>query len=485
MLKKELLDNMLKKIGNAPERIKTDSREILPGDIFVAIKGTMHDGHDNVNEVIDKGALCAVCDKGTPGGYPHMRDKIVEVEDTKKALGYMAMKVYGDPSDVIPVYGVTGTNGKTTTVFLIDSILEFGGIKSGLISTVCLKVGSEKEKANMTTPDVMSINRHLSRIVSTGGEAAVIEISSHALSQKRSYGIKLASAVFTNITPEHLDYHENMENYLRDKVEIFDSLAAGGNAVVNIDDPLIKAAVEDLDLPGVITFGLSKDSDVRVENLMLSSFSSEFDLYLKDKGIVHIKTGMIGRHNVYNIMAAAGALLSSDLSLEVIKGGIEKAASVPGRLENVNSNAPFRVLVDYAHTPNALESVINCLKPLTNGDLICVFGCGGDRDKLKRPVMGSIATKLCDKVVMTSDNPRSEDPASILNEIEKGVSNKNNYSIMEKRYEAIEMALKTAEEGDVVLIAGKGHEDYQIIGDDVLHFDDREVAREILTKLGY
>ena len=466
--------------------IKTDSRQIRSGDVFVAIKGTVHDGHDHVIEALARGASFVLCDHELQGLSEADRGKILFVKDTREALGDVANRVYGDPSGELKIYGVTGTNGKTSTIFLIDGILNKMGRPSGLISTVFTKTADDSiVRSSMTTPDVLSLNRLLSEMIAGWKQAAAVEVSSHALDQKRIWGLKLDSAVFTNITPEHLDYHKDMVTYLSDKARIFEYLKPGGVGVLNEDDPMVIGLRDKIDLPRLVTFGLGEGSDFRADNIIMSAEGTEFDLVTRDIGTARVKTSFIGRHNVYNMLAAAAALVESGLIADDIAEGLGCAPQVPGRLEKIGSAAPFSTFVDYAHTPNALENVLGCLRSLAKDRLICVFGCGGDRDKTKRPVMGQIAADICDSVIITSDNPRTEDPMDIIRDIEKGVLNKSNYSIMLQRQDAVKEALEAAKDGDIVVIAGKGHEDYQIIGDRVTHFDDREVARGILKELGY
>ncbi|MFH1664949.1 MAG: UDP-N-acetylmuramoyl-L-alanyl-D-glutamate--2,6-diaminopimelate ligase [Candidatus Omnitrophota bacterium] len=483
---KNIMDIMRGDPGLYRGRLETDSRKVRSGDIFVAIKGTVHDGHEYIREALERGAAGVVCEHAPAGLSSGMKGKIALVKDSRRALGDMAKRVFGDPSGHLSVYGVTGTNGKTTTVFLIDSILNSAGISSGFISTVFTKTyGDVLNRSVMTTPDILVLNRCLSDLAEHGGKAAVVEISSHALEQQRISGIELNSAVFTNLTPEHLDYHGTMAKYLKDKSMIFGNLKPGGTAVLNADDPLVSGLIKTLEFPSLVTFALRGEAHVKGENVRLSPYGSEFDITVRDAGSVHIRTGLIGEHNIYNMLGAVSALLNSGIRLEDMKEGLEKARPVPGRLDAVATDAPFRVFVDYAHTPNALENVLGCLRALTGGKLICVFGCGGDRDRTKRPVMGDLATSICDNVVMTNDNPRTEKPGDILRQIEKGVSDKNNYCIIEDRHDAIKSALSIAGDGDIVVIAGKGHEEHQIIGGDITHFNDKEVALGILEEMGY
>jgi len=478
------------------DAVKADSRIIQEGDVFVAIKGTTQDGHDHIREAIRKGAGTIVCEhipeglagqgKDCRGSIHRTQNRFIVVDDTRKALGSIAKRVFNDPSKKMKVYGVTGTNGKTTTAFLIRNALNAAGIRSGLVSTVFTVTENDtRSRSAMTTPDALTLNRLLSDMSANKKEAAVIEISSHALAQERVYGLGLDSAIFCNISPEHLDFHTNMDVYLKDKSRIFGLLKPGGAGVINADDPVVSGITASADIPFLVSFGISHSADVRGENIRSMPGGTEFDINTCDHGRFHIKTGLIGIHNVYNMLGATASLLFSGISINSVKRGLEDVLPIPGRLESIQSRAPFRVFVDYAHTPNALENVLKCLRDLTEGRLICVFGCGGDRDWTKRPVMGQIAANICDHVILTSDNPRKEDPEEILSQIEKGVLGKNNYSIITVREQAIHKSLEMAAEGDVVIIAGKGHEDYQIIGEDVIHFDDKEVARLLLNAKGY
>jgi UDP-N-acetylmuramoyl-L-alanyl-D-glutamate--2,6-diaminopimelate ligase len=480
------IEKLIQDLGITRDNIKTDSRKVALGDIFVAVKGTAADGHEFISDALAKGAGHIFCENPPRGIAEDSGNKITVVNSAREILADMAGIVFGRPSDKLKIYGVTGTNGKTTTVFLLDHILNSLGKRSGLVSTVFIKSRGEKlDRASMTTPDALVLNKLLAEMADDGKKYAVVEISSHALDQSRVRGIGLEGAVFTNITPEHLDYHGNMDVYLRDKSKIFTGLKARGTAALNADDPKVTGLVRTMKFPRLVTFGIDNDADVKATNIELSAGGSRFDIKAKGKGKASLKTGLVGRYNVYNMIAAISVLLDGDAGLADLAAAAGSFASVPGRLDQVPSDAPFKVFVDYAHTPDALESVLNCLRPLTKGKLVCVFGCGGDRDRSKRPEMGRIACGICDRVIITSDNPRSEDPEKILGQIEKGVLNKNKYSIIKSRRDAIHEALKGASRDDVVLIAGKGHEDYQILGDRTIHFDDKEVAGEILRELGY
>lgn len=480
------LDRFMNAAAVSRDNIKMDSKQVKRADIFVAIKGTSHDGHDYVKDALAKGAAGVIVERAIGGIAPADKGKVLLVPDTREALALMTKRVFDDPSSALEVYGVTGTNGKTTSVFLANSVLNAAGRKCGFLSTVFNNTSaSQMTRSSMTTSDLISLNRMLAEMVGGGKKAAIVEISSHALDQERTGGIMLNGAAFTNLTPEHLDYHKNMDEYLKAKERIFGKLKPGGTAALNEDDPMVISLKRKINAPGLVTFGLGKSADVRAENIDMKHDFTDFDLVTKKLGSVHITTPLIGKHNIYNLMGVTAMLSNSGIDLATIKKGLERVKFVPGRLDTVFSKAPFGVYVDYAHTPNALENVLRSLRPLTTKRLICVFGCGGDRDRTKRPVMGRIATEMCDHAIMTSDNPRSEDPGAILSEIQKGVSGKNNYSIIEDREEAIRKSLEMARAGDIVIIAGKGHEDYQISGDKIIHFDDKEVAANVLGEMGY
>jgi len=473
--------------GMEPSKIKTDSRSFRKGDTFVAVKGVSHDGHDHISEVIGKGAAEIWCERVPERESVRKDVKFVVVDDTRKALALIAREVYGDPTKHMKIYGVTGTNGKSTTAFLVQQVLNLAGVKCGLVSTVFNNIeGDVYKTANMTTPDVFTMNSFLAEMLSNGKSAAAIEVSSHALSQDRAFGVRLDSAVFTNITPEHLDYHKTMEAYLKDKSKIFSLLRSGGTGIINIDDARLVKLKDNIRAPKLATFGIRNAADVRGTGIKMTASGTAFTVNTTCFGSFDAHIPLLGVHNVYNTLGAIAALLYGGISVPIIKSALEKVLPMPGRLDPITGHkAPFDIFVDYAHTPDALETVLTCLRGITPKKLICVFGCGGDRDRTKRPVMGAIAAKLSDMVVLTSDNPRSEDPEAILREIEKGITAKRNYSIISRREDAIRRSLEAAGKGDVVLIAGKGHEDYQIIGTKTFHFNDKETAGKILAELGY
>ncbi len=478
-------DELMAECIREGERVKTDSRSVAEGDIFIAIKGPNYDGHDFIPEVIKKGAGLVVLERPVAGQDENGASRVKFVDSTRDFLGDFARIFYGDPSSHLNMYGVTGTNGKTTTAFLMEKILANSGRRCGLVSTVYTGTGGEYVRSESTTPGVIELNRLLKEMVDRALDSASVEISSHALDQKRLSGIKLDAVVFTNITQEHLDYHVTIENYLEAKLKVFDLLKPSGTGIINVDDARLREAIPRLKGINILTFGIENKADITAKDIKTTFHGTEIKLDAGHFGAAKIRTSLIGRHNVYNILGVVGALRGSGISLEKIKEGVEKFESVPGRLEEVKSKAPFSIFVDYAHTPDALEKVLLSLKGVSRKKIICVFGCGGNRDRSKRPVMGGISARMCDMVFLTSDNPRGEDPMTILSEIEKGMPKGCNYSIISDRYKAILQAVRSAGEKDIILIAGKGHEDYQIIGAKRTFFDDREAARRALKETGY
>ncbi|KJJ84559.1 UDP-N-acetylmuramyl tripeptide synthetase [Candidatus Omnitrophus magneticus] len=486
----EKIIEVLNLVSNEPNRIKTNSKLVVAGDIFIAVKGYAHDGHFFIKDAILRGANKIVSERNISSVEYLPREKFIFCENSKIFLAELLKRAYNDPSGRMKIYGVTGTNGKTTSVFLLKSILEKLGARIGLISTVYNNSSGETfVRSSMTTPDILDVYRLLGEMDLDNKKAAVIEVSSHALSQERLKGILFDAAILTNITPEHLDYHKTMENYLNDKIKIFDLLKLNGIGAVNIDDGLIKDAFAEIKKKHackILTFGIdSDDCDFKAENISLSDTGVEFDIKSAGYKTINIKSSFIGLHNVYNILGCVTVLLNKGINGDFIKDAVYHALPVPGRLDAVSGNAPFKVFIDYAHTPNALENVLKSLRPITKNSLICVFGCGGDRDKLKRPLMGALAGKFSDMVILTSDNPRGEKPEDILREIEKGLEGSKNYMVIQDRYEAINKAVNMGKRGDVIIIAGKGHEDYQIIGEIRTHFDDKEIALKILKEKGY
>ena len=469
--------------------VTDDSRAVSPGTLFVAVKGERVDGHDFLDAAVKQQAGAVVIQQNRSLGVPTVR-----VKDSRRALGLLGSHFHGDPTAQLRVIGITGTNGKTTTTYVCKSLLESCGRRIGLVGTVAYIIGNEIIPASHTTPGAIELQRLFARMVTAGLGGVVMEVSSHALALDRTAGAEFDVAVFTNLTQDHLDFHGTMEDYFRAKLRLFNDLGLGGRkagekrAIVNVDDPRGEAVRAACSVP-VWTYGIRKEADLRAQDVSLTPRGTIFRLNTP-KGSTVIESHLVGEHNVYNLLAAIGVVLHEGMSLDQIKAGIADVTHVPGRFERVEAGQDFTVVVDYAHTDDALTRLLTAAQALRTGRIITVFGCGGDRDRTKRPKMGRVAVRLSDVVVLTSDNPRTEDPAGILAEVEVGVKEalkerpEVGYALVADRRLAIERAIREARTGDMVLIAGKGHEDYQIIGTKKFHFDDREVAREAIRNLG-
>ena len=454
-----------------------DTRRLAGGEVFVAVSGLKQDGHDFIWEAVARGAAAVVAGRvmPTPRDVP---DTVVEA--ARAAFAELASRFYGHPSRRINLIGVTGTNGKTTTTYLLRSIFESAGERVGVIGTVEYGIGNERMPAAATTPPSDFTNQLLAEMVERGCRSAVMEVSSHALAQRRVDGLHFAAAVFTNLTRDHLDYHLTLSKYRAAKRLLFTMLPPHGVASLNHDDPS-SAVMARATAARKITYGLRRRADVGVRGAQTSIDGTRARLSLGGEEIAfHSK--LIGRHNLYNIAGAAAVAWAMGYDVEPIRAGVEAMESVPGRLERVDASPGPVVLVDYAHTDDALENVLTALQPLVRGRLIVVFGCGGDRDRGKRPRMGRVADRHADLILLTSDNPRSEEPMSIIREIEKGITDASKYAVEADRDAAIRKAISIARDGDVVLIAGKGHETVQHFKDGSRHFDDREVARQHLRR---
>ncbi len=459
-----------------------DSRKVNPGDLFVATPGVHHDGLAFVAEALARGAV---------GVVAHSRESLAPdvpflgVPDVRAAKALLACEFYGHPSRRLKVVGITGTNGKTTTAHMLRSILTMDGALPGVIGTLGAWLGREHVPLANTTPDAIELQRLMARMVDENLATCVMEVSSHALAQMRVFGIDFDVGVFTNLTNDHLDFHRTMEEYATVKGGLFESLAPGAIAVLNAADPMSER-YRRLTRATPMTYAVARDADVRGDITRLDADGTVVRLRHAASGLsLGISLRMVGQHNVQNALAAAAAALALGLPPSAIGTGLFSLSSVPGRLESVDCGQDFRVLVDYAHTPDALAAVLTLLRPLTRGRLHVVFGCGGDRDRTKRPLMGGAVAECADELYVTSDNPRNEDPEAILDEVLCGVPAEiagASHRIVDRR-EAIASACGAARGGDIVLIAGKGHETTQILGDEVVPFDDREVAREVLWKL--
>jgi UDP-N-acetylmuramoyl-L-alanyl-D-glutamate--2,6-diaminopimelate ligase len=467
--------------------IHYDSRRVGLGNVFVAIKGGTTDGHRYITDAVTRGAKIVVVEDDTAmpdSFFMHTGVVKVVVPDTRKALAQMAANYFNHPSRKLRLIGVTGTNGKTSTTYFIKSILEAHGEKTGLIGTIEYRIGEEVLPATHTTPESLELQRLLAHMVERGCSAVAMEVSSHALALQRVHGINFRAAIFTNLTQDHLDFHGTMEEYFRAKKMLFDGLSSDATAITNVDDPRGKAIVADTQ-GRVLTYGTTPAADVRASDVSVSLAGSQFTVtYQQQARAVHMP--LIGRFNVQNALAAYAVGVALGIDREQIAAGLGRVTAVPGRFQHIVSPDGWIAVVDYAHTPDALANCLRTIHDIMNagrrGHIITVFGCGGDRDKGKRPLMGRVATELSDITVITSDNPRSEDPEAIVREIQAGcLADKTVYTEVDRR-KAIAFALGLARAGDVVLIAGKGHETYQIIGDKRVHFDDREEVESFIRK---
>jgi UDP-N-acetylmuramoyl-L-alanyl-D-glutamate--2,6-diaminopimelate ligase len=462
--------------------IAYDSRGVHPGDVFVALKGLHADGTAFARQAIDRGAAAVVSEQPAPDDV-HVPWAMVG--DARRALALLAATFYRDPSREMRVVGITGTNGKTTTAYLVAAIFEAAGVKCGVLGTVAYRVGGEVREATRTTPEAPDVQALLREMVDRGCGACAMEVSSHALAQRRVDEMTFAAAVFTNLTRDHLDFHADMDDYFRAKRRLFEMLPRDAPSVLNVDDPRGASLADAGGRP--LTYGISRPADVSPGRLTFSLDGLQFDV-ATPRDTLHVRSALIGKPNVYNILAAIATATALDIPSEAIVRGLDALDAVPGRFQTVSSPGDdVTVVVDYAHTDDALRNLLETARPLAHGRLITVFGCGGDRDRTKRPLMGAVAGRLSDVIVITSDNPRSEDPARIIEEIQRGITSdtrreKQSLLTIVDRRQAIARAVEIARAGDLVLVAGKGHEKYQVIGDRTLPFDDVAVAREALAK---
>ncbi|HSK47789.1 MAG TPA: UDP-N-acetylmuramoyl-L-alanyl-D-glutamate--2,6-diaminopimelate ligase [Coriobacteriia bacterium] len=448
------------------------SNKVSDGDAFFCIPGFAHDGHDFAQHAVDRGAVALVVERPLPIDAPQFT-----VADSRVALAEAAARFYGSPSNRMDVIGVTGTNGKTTTVYLIDSIMREAHRTTGLIGTVETRIADERLGSSRTTPESADLQALLADMAALGVSSCAMEVSSHAIDLHRVDAVRFAAVAFTNLTQDHLDFHHTLEEYFSVKRRLLTEFDVGAR-IVNVDDPFgigIAAEISD-----AVTVGRSSTAQIRALNERPDARGTSFTL-ASPVGEAEVRLPLAGAYNVSNALVAAGCTLSVGVTLAEVVRGLEHAPQVPGRMERVDCGQPFAVMVDYAHTPDSLEKAILAMKDVTQGRVIVVFGCGGDRDPDKRPMMGMAASAHADHVVLTSDNPRSEDPVGIILQIEDGVREGSaTYEVVVDRRGAISTAIARAVPGDAVLIAGKGHEDYQIFVDRTIHFDDREVAREAL-----
>jgi UDP-N-acetylmuramoyl-L-alanyl-D-glutamate--2,6-diaminopimelate ligase len=450
-----------------------DNRAVGPRDLFFCVRGFTADGHQFAADAVSRGAAALVVDHLVDVDIPQ-----VEVGDVRQAMATAAAKFYGKPTDTLQVVGVTGTNGKTTTAYLVRALLEAAGRQSGLLGTVKSIVGGVGREAGRTTPEAIDLQRTFREMLDAGDVACVMEVSSHALELARVDGVNFTVGIFTNLTQDHLDFHPTMEDYFLAKRKLFTECHAQ-TAIINVDDAYGRRLAADAQIEGPVTFALDDPAaSFRASDLKSDLEGSSFTVHAPD-GVHELRSPLRGRFNVYNVLAALAAARALGVAADVAIAAIQQAGQVPGRFETVDEGQPFAVLVDYAHTPDSLENVLAAARVLTEGRLHVVFGCGGDRDRGKRPVMGEIAARLADHVIVTSDNPRSEDPAAIIDEILTGIELPVEHEV--DRRIAITAAISAAAAGDVVVIAGKGHEQGQeFASGEKLPFDDVAVAREAL-----
>jgi UDP-N-acetylmuramoyl-L-alanyl-D-glutamate--2,6-diaminopimelate ligase len=478
--------------------IHYQSKEVTPGGLFVALKGQHTDGHHYIGDAVFRGAAAVVI---SDRAFVNIDVPVIMVENTRKALAAISSRFYGDPSNFLFIIGITGTNGKTTTAYLIEQILQENGYSVGIIGTVNYRYQAKQYPNPLTTPESLELQKILSEMRDAGVTHVAMEVSSHGVAMDRIANCWFDIGVFTNLSQDHLDFHKDMENYWSCKRKFFSEYLPYGPkgqkamAVINTDDQKGRELIHSLDQIEKIPVGYDELNMIRPEKIHFDQTGIKGNIRCPAGGIA-LDSKLVGRFNLENILCATGVAVAMGIPMDVIAGGIQSFIHAPGRLEKIANNVDRHVFVDYAHTPDALENVLATLKEILSGRLICVFGCGGDRDKTKRPKMGSIAAKFSDLVIITSDNPRTEDPASIIEDIKKGIEptglpqyvpgeieagfENKGFVVEPDRKKAIFLGIKTSREGDTVLIAGKGHETYQLIGKQVLPFDDREKASAAL-----
>ena len=466
-------------------QVACDSRKVQPGALFFALHGTKADGNAFIQDAIKRGAAAIASEEQSPETLPPGLSWI-QVHEARKALAIAAANFFGHPANALQLVAVTGTNGKTTTASVVDAIVKASGAKTGLFGTIAYHTPRGDYPAPNTTPESVDLQGFFAEIRDAGGTYAVLEASSHSLAMDRLWGCHFQAAIFTNLTREHMDYHKTFEDYFAAKKRLFEGTGAGAPevAVLNTDDEFGKR------LAGLakktVTYGLESDAEITTKKFQLTFDGLTFTAHTPN-GKVHVVSRLVGRINVYNLLAAIGAAQALGLSNEVIENGIQNLESVSGRFQRIDLGQPFLVIVDYAHTDDALENLIRTARELNpKGRVITLFGCGGQKDRTKRPIMGQVTGKWSDLTILSSDNPRSEDPLKIISDIIVGLQKTaGKYLIELDREKAVGMAMDEARSGDIVLLAGKGHENYQILADKTFEFDDREVARRALRARGF
>ena len=453
--------------------ITCDSRQIKPGYAFVCIKGTKSDGHDYAASAVESGAAAIICERDLGISCQ------VITENTHAAYADMCAAWFGNPADSLRLFGVTGTNGKTSVTYMLKKIFEKAGYKVGLIGTIQNMIGDEVIAAHNTTPNAYELNSLFALMKAKGCAVVIMEVSSHALDQLRVYRLNFEVAMFTNLTQDHLDYHITMENYLAAKKKLFKMCRI---AVINSDDSYAKELIEGLDCK-IVTYSTGNDSTYSAKGINYRPASVEYE-FVSDTEICHIKVATGGKFTVYNSLCAAVCAVEAGIPVKIAAEALSELNGVKGRAESVPTGRDFTIIIDYAHTPDGLKNILSTFRECKKNRLIVVFGCGGDRDKTKRPIMGSIAEHFADYVIVTSDNPRTEDPGAIIKDILSGMKNSAvPVKVIENRTEAIKFAVSIAEKDDIIVLAGKGHETYQILGTGTIHLDEREIVAEALEEL--
>ncbi len=491
---KDLIKDIDKKVSNFKnidiKGVAFDSRRVRDDYIFVALKGQKEDGHKFIPEAIERGAKAIVVEKKT--SFLHSDVVEIVVEDTKEALAIISSRFYGDPSSKLKIAGITGTNGKTTTSFIIKNILEKDGKKTGLIGTILYQIGERQITSSNTTPESADLQVFFADMLQENCEWCVMEVSSHGIDQRRILGVNFDCAIMTSISPyEHLDYHKTFKNYLQTKLKLFSEYLSKSKknnkkAIINLDDKFSSYFVKAAKKAGVdiFTYGKNKKSNIKLVDYRVTREGNRI-VFLKGKEKIEILTSLKGIGNIYNCLASIAFATAYNIDTKIVKQGLEEITSVPGRFEFVNEGQPFDIIIDYAHTHNALKNLLSSVRFFKPRRIILVFGCGGDRDRSKRPLMGRIGVKMADIVILTSDNPRSEEPREIIRDIESGIPFylRKKYAVVVDRRQAIKEAISIAGENDCVVIAGKGHETFQIFKDVTIPFDDREEARVAVREL--
>ncbi|KAA3605886.1 MAG: UDP-N-acetylmuramoyl-L-alanyl-D-glutamate--2,6-diaminopimelate ligase [Calditrichaeota bacterium] len=480
LLLKELLKNiefelLQGELEPAISSIHYDSRTVVNDSLFVAIKGFQTDGHIFICQAIQKGASVIILEDEVevPKGIT-----VLKVKQSRKVLALLSSAFYGNPAEKLTLIGITGTNGKTTTSFILKSLLDSMEVKTGLVGTTGYYIGEEKLEASHTTPESLELHQLFAKMVCEDVKVVIMEVSSHSLSMDRVFGLNFKIGVFTNLTQDHLDFHKTMENYREAKAILFENLSEDSFAILNEDD-INSNFFRKVTKAKTFTYGQSPKADLTASSPKFDLGGTSFKLVFDDSNY-NVRTNLLGKFNLSNTLASLLTIFTLQLNKRIIIESLEKVQTVEGRFEIIRKNK-LTAIVDYAHTPDALEKIILSVREVTNGKIILVFGCGGDRDKEKRPLMGKIATELADKVIITSDNPRTENPLGIIENIVKGLE-ANSYQVIPNRKEAIGFGVKILNLGDVLIVAGKGHETYQIIGREKSHFDDREEIRKAFER---